>query len=154
MKKLKRIFLLILSGTVLCLGIWIIIEEFHIYNLTSKIKDDPSLLIPICITLFSLFSFLFGFIKLFKIVEFKSKTYQALRVGDLLFSISFIIMLCAGIYTLIENPNIKTIDFYTIRFSVIFLLFAFCILLFFDNLKYHKKQKINSGKDTIDEIGS
>jgi len=26
-------------------------------------------------------------------------------------------------------------------------------LLFFDNLKYHKKQKISSRKDTIDEIG-
>jgi hypothetical protein len=140
--------------TILFLSIWVLIEEFKIYTIFSKLKEDPTLLIPIGTCLSSAFSVLFGLTKILKTVEFNSISYTFLRIGDLIFSILIFILLMSGIYMMLDNPEIRTSEFYLISFSIIVLLSLFSMLILFDNLKYHKKQKAILKKDNIHEIGA
>jgi len=153
MKKIKRIFLLLLPCSFLFLGTWFLIDEFLIYNFFSKIKKDPTLLIPLFILLFSVFSFLFGIHKFQKNKENRSSIYKVLRVGDLIFSSSLSLLFLAGIYFLSTNSIERGTNFYLIRYVIFLVLLAFSILLFVDNLIYHKGLKKDSNKDDIDKIG-
>lgn len=153
MKKFKRIFLLIITTSLLFFGCWVLIEEFNIYNISSRIQKDPTLLIPVHISLFSTFSVLLGIKKFQNSKEINSSIYKVLRIGDIIFSTTFLILLITGMYYLFNNPNEKELDFYLIRYSVILLFLFFTILLFIDNIKYHKELELLSKKDDIHEIG-
>lgn len=138
---------------ILFFSIWIMIDEFKNYNLFSKLENDPSLLIPIFASLFSTFSVLFGLSKLIEIIESNSTFYKFLRIGDLIFAIGFFTLMMTGVFFIIDNPETRTSNSYFIGLSIVVILTIFSMILFYDNLKYHKKQKVLFTKDDIDEIG-
>lgn len=153
MKKIKRILLLLFCCTVLFFCSWGSIEEFRIYNIINKLKKDPSLLILIHFNISSIFSILFGITKFKNIISIASKTYKILRISDLIFSTTSFIILCVGTHYVIKNPTPKGFEFYLIVYSIIVLLIFFSVVLFTDNILYHKSQKLLVEKDNIDEIG-
>lgn len=153
MKKIKRILLLLFCSTVLFLSSWASLEEFRLFNTFSKLNKDPSLLILINFNATSLLSFLYGIIKFRNIIDVTSNIYKVLRIGDLIFSVTFFISLITGIYYLLNNSVDREFNFYLLRLSIIVLLTLFSVLLFVDNILYHKSQKLLVEKDNIDKIG-
>lgn len=88
----------------------------------------------------------------------KSKIYTFTRISDLIFSIYMIPLIVLGIialsrYTLIEgNEKITQSEIYMPLLIMLVCLVA-SILLFIDNIKYHKSFKKTVEVDTIDHIG-
>ncbi|MBU3011536.1 hypothetical protein KO506_08980 [Polaribacter vadi] len=154
MKKIKRIILIIISSSVLFFGSWVLIQEFNFYTIVPKIQKDPSLLIPVFITVFSVFSVLFGIYKIQKNTVFNSNIYKILRIGDFIYSTSFLVFLIVGVYFIFKNLNIIKIDKSLIIFGIIFILFLYNFFLIIDNVQYQKEQKDLSKKDDIADIGT
>ncbi|WP_405564059.1 hypothetical protein [Polaribacter sp. Asnod6-C07] len=154
MKKFKRIILIIISSSVLFFGSWVLIQEFNFYTIVPKIQKDPSLLIPVFITVFSVFSVLFGIYKIQKNTVFNSNIYKILRIGDFIYSTSFLVFLIVGVYFIFKNLNEIKIDRSLIIFGIIFILFLYNVFLIIDNVQYQKEQKDLSKKDDIADIGT
>ncbi|TMM30488.1 hypothetical protein FDT66_06910 [Polaribacter aestuariivivens] len=156
MKKVKRILFCLLLICFLFLGIYIVIREFLRYeNPLLAIENDVSLLIPILLNLLAVISFLFNVDKLQRTLSIKSTTYKVFRICDLIFSISLALVLSVIIYFFIDGYyqlELKR-SIYFFRLSITVLLLLFSLLLFFDNLQFHKAQKKSLNKINIDEIG-
>lgn len=153
-----RIFLLVLSAAVLTFGCFILYEEFTNYNFLTKLKDDLTLLIPLHLTLFSFLSIVYGIKKFIRSTVKKSRLYRFLRVSDFIFSISlFLFAMFGGYYftkSLLSSTSIEfDFEFFTIRLIVILMVLLLSILLFIDNLKFHKTTSKPTQKDFIDHIG-
>ena len=155
MQKFKRIVFCLLLITFLAFGCYILLQIFNYFKFDNKIEDDPTLLIPIFLTLFSVVSLLFNINKLQKQLILQSSFYKILRIGDIIFSISIFILSLVGLYFLIESADRTTLELkrQIITFSVLIVIFFCSILLFFDNIIFHKKQENIQNKDFIDEIG-
>jgi len=155
MKKFKRILFCILITSFLFFGIYILSEIFKTFQFHSQIKNDPSILIPIHLTLFSIISLLYNFNKLHNQLIIKSIIYKTLRIGDLVFAVSIFIFSVVCIYFLIHNLKLSTLQIsrQIIAFTLLLVLFFLSILLIFDNILFHKKQETILKKDSIDEIG-
>ena len=155
MKKFKRILFCILLICFFFLGIYILLEEFSKHNLTNRIKEDPTLLIPVFLTLFSIVSLLYNINKLQKSLILQSSIYKILRIGDVVFSISMFLFSILSIYFFAESLDKTTLEFnhQLLLWSVLLVFLLFSIFLFLDNLLFHKEQEHIFKKDSIDEIG-
>lgn len=155
MKKFKRILFCILLTCFLFLGVFILSKEFKGFNILLRIEEDYSLLIPISVTFFSIMSLLFNINKLQKQLISQSTIYKILRIGDIVFSISLFIFSIVCIYFFVESSDKTTLEFnyQLIIWSVLIVFLLFSILLFLDNIFFHKEQENILKKDSIDEIG-
>jgi len=153
-----RIFLLILSAAVLTFGCFIMYDEFTNYNFLTKLKDDLTLLIPLHLTLFSFLSIVYGIKKFNRSNTKKSKLYRFLRASDFVFSVSLFLFAMFGGYFFIQSMLSSTsiefdFEFFILRLVVILMTLLLSILLFIDNLKFHKATSKPIKKDFIDDIG-
>ena len=132
MKKFKRILFCIALTCFLFFGCYLLQEEFTKYNLTTKIKEDATLLIPIHLTFFSLLSLLYNINKLQKSLVLNSLIYKVLKVGDFIFSISISIFSLFCVYILLESSGTTEIklNHQLILWSVL-LVFFFAAFYFF-----------------------
>lgn len=155
MKKFKRILFCILLTCFLFLGIFILIKQFKDFDILLRIKEDSSLLIPISLTFFSIMSLLFNINKLQKHLISQSTIYEILRIGDVVFSISMFIFSTVCIYFFVESLDKTTLEFNNklLIWSALVVVILFSILLFLDNIFFHKEQENILKKDSIDEIG-
>lgn len=155
MKKLKRIFICLVLVVFLTLCGSVLYSEFKLFNIFEKIKADPTLLIPIQLSVFGVFSLLFNLEKFKKTVFIETTSYKILRIGDTIFCLSLFIILVVGIYyfSIVLHTNLNSFNFYLIRGLIIVLLLCFNFLIFIDNLKYHKTKLKSLKTDFIDEIG-
>ncbi|WP_439128329.1 hypothetical protein [Polaribacter sp.] len=121
-----------------------------------KLKKDISLFIPIFVTFFALVSLIFNTKKFKNSTDIEISYYKFLRIGDLFFSIFLFIVSFAGFYLLIESwykTNLES-HFFKIRISILSLVLIFSVLLYLDNLRFHKSLKNNANKSFIEEIGT
>ena len=155
MKKFKRILFCIILTCFLFLGIYVLAKQFIGFDILLKIKEDSSLLIPINLTFFSIMSLLFNINKLQKQLNSQSTIYKILRIGDIVFSISIFTFSIVCIYFFVESSDKTNLEFNNQLFiwSVLIVLILFSILLFLDNIFFHKEQEEILKKDSIDEIG-
>jgi amino acid transporter len=137
------------------LGIFILIKQFKDFDILLRIKEDSSLLIPISLTFFSIMSLLFNINKLQKHLISQSTIYEILRIGDVVFSISMFIFSTVCIYFFVESLDKTTLEFNNklLIWSALVVVILFSILLFLDNIFFHKEQENILKKDSIDEIG-
>ena len=153
-----RIFLLVLSASVLTFCCFILYDEFTNYNFLEKLTHDLTLLIPLHLTLFSFLSIVYGIKKFIRSTVKKSPLYKFLRVSDFVFAISlFLFAMFGGYYfteSLLSSTSIEfDFGFFLIRLVVILMVLLMSILLFIDNLKFHKATSKSAKKDFIDDIG-
>lgn len=155
MKKFKRILFCILLTCFLFLGIFILSKQFRGFDILLRIKEDSSLLIPLSLTFFSIMSLLFNLNKLQKQLILHSTIYEILRIGDVVFSISIIIFSAVCIYFFVESLDKTNLKFNNqlLIWSMLIVVILFSILLFLDNIFFHKEQENILKKDSIDEIG-
>lgn len=153
MKKFNRIFLSIVALIILLLGSYVLVDEIAFSgDVFIKLEEDKSLLIPIYFTLFSVFCFLFNIKKFHQDIVIHSTTYKILRIGDLVFSLSMIVIIVIAIYFFTESIQSNKIRFsVTPLFVMIFLLF-FGIVDLADNILYHKKQLLYTKTESVDDI--
>ena len=156
MKKVKRIiFCVILS----CIFLGTIYSSYNTYNLfTRNIDRNPNILPPLFFGVFSLLGLLFNLKKLITTVYLNKIIYSILRFGDFIFSIVISIFLIININYRTNNFIVQESSFgtYFLRLLMLLSMLTLYILLFLDNLKYHKEQK--KGKEfektlLINEIG-
>jgi hypothetical protein len=153
MKKINRIFLCFFALVILGLGNYVLVDEFWgNANVFGILKEDTSLLIPVYFSLMSVFGLLFNIKKFNDHLSLQDRTYKILRVGDLIFSVSLLIMFSVGFYFLVKSINTNKINFSIYPFMVISLFLFFAAVNLFDNILYHKKQLLLLQKDDINEI--
>lgn len=153
-----RIVLLLLSGAVLVFGCFILYDEFTNYNFLEKLKNDLTLLIPLHLTLFSFLSIVYGTKKFTSRGFKKSKFYKFLRISDFIFSISLFLFAMFGGYFFIDSMLNSTsiefdFEFFLLRLIIILVVLLLSVLLFIDNLNFHRSLSGRVKKDTIDDIG-
>ncbi|MDT7832426.1 hypothetical protein RQM59_08545 [Flavobacteriaceae bacterium S356] len=158
MKKAMRIFTLVLSAAILVFGCFILHDELTNYNFLTKLKNDLTLLIPVHLTLFSCLSMLYTIQKFRRRVFKKSRLYTFLRISDFIFSIPLFIFGLFGAYfltqsTILDGGVESDANFFMLRIVVISLILTLSVLLFIDNLKFHKFVSTPVKTDTIEDIG-
>ncbi len=137
-------------------GCYTLYTEFKNGSFLLKLKKDISLFIPIFVTFFALVSLIFNTKKFKNSTDIEISYYKFLRIGDLFFSIFLFIVSFAGFYLLIESwykTNLES-HFFKIRISILSLVLIFSVLLYLDNLRFHKSLKNNANKSFIEEIGT
>jgi hypothetical protein len=142
----------------LCLGAYILYEEIFTLNLWARIKKTPSILIPVAWTLLSLPSLFFNLEKLGESGK-KSKIYKFTRIFDLIFSIYMIPLIIIGISRFIfmalgeEGGDRLHIDDMYLPVLIMVACLVASILLFIDNIKFHKSFRHVPVEETFDDIG-
>jgi hypothetical protein len=153
MKKFNRIFLCVVSLSILLLGSYAMVEEFGYFgNFFEDLEKDSFLLIPIYFTFFSIFCFLFNIKKFNQDISIASTTYKIFRIGDLVFAISLFILIVVGLYFYIGAVSANKLRLKLLPLTIMIFFLFFAILDIADNILYHKKQVVFSKKESIEDI--
>lgn len=153
MKKFNRIFLSIVALIILLLGSYVLVDEIAFSgDVFIKLEEDKSLLIPIYFTLFSVFCFLFNIKKFHQDIVIHSTTYKILRIGDLVFSLSMIVIIVVGLYFYIGAVSANKLRLKLLPLIIMIFFLFFAILDIADNFLYHKKQVRFFKKESINDI--
>lgn len=156
MKKWKKIVLTVLLLFFFFLCCIILFQEFrYAKSIFEKLSDEPYIFIIIHFVSFSFLSFLFAILKFSKDVSVDSLNYKILRICDFIFSISLFCLLILGLYDVLKNIYSRGTIQNRAYFGIAILLFllAISIVLFINNIRYHKTLKKSIKPDIIDEIG-
>ena len=110
-----------------------------------------------------IFAFLLSVLSLFfnleKVAESGKKTniYKITRIGDILFSMVFFFLGCLADHQIYKSMTSPFREYqiserlWPVFFTI--LIFTFSIMLFVDNIKYHKSFKNLPKAESIDDIG-
>lgn len=156
MKIVKRVFFCLLLFIICFSAIYTLFDVYE--NFTRNINRKSALLFPMFVVVFGFLSLLFNLKKIIRWPFVKKTMYWTLRVGDYVFSIAMLIYVLRAIYSL-TNSFISqefTFNTYFLKLSSFLLMISLCVILFLDNLTYHKEQKneeINTISQEINKIG-
>ena len=158
MKKVKRIFFVFYTVGLFCFGAYTLRNFIFSGYFWERVAKDPTYLIPLGWMILSLPSLFFNLEKLGESAK-KSKIYKFTRIGDLIFSICMIPLILLGLISLTYlilndevNPRSPNQIYWPISIMIGCLIAH--ILLFIDNIKYHKSFRNRLlEKETIDDIG-
>jgi hypothetical protein len=138
MKKFNRIFLCVVSLSILLFGSFGMVEEFGYFsNFFEDLKKN---------------SFLFNIKKFSQDISIESTTYKIFRIGDFIFAISLVIMIAVALYFYFDRISTNKLKFKLLPLIIMIFFLFFAILDIADNFLYHKKQVLFFKKESIDDI--
>lgn len=158
MKKLKRIFFVLYVVGLFCLGAYLVHTDLFSGYFWERVSRNPVILIVTAWTFLSLPSLFFNLEKLGESGK-KSKIYNFTRISDLIFSVYMIPVIILGLigfaYFLSEEAQGIEISPGETYWPPIIM--AGClttsILMFIDNIQYHKSLRNVLVRESIDDIG-
>jgi len=156
MKKVKRIVFCVILAFILFSTVYSLYNTYSLF--LRNVNRDPNFLLPVLFGVFSLFSLLFNLKKLFTKVVVHKTVYFILRTTDFIFSLAIALILIVNVYQKTKNFIAQESDYGNTFFRLFMLLIMLflCVLVFLDNLQYHKelkKEKELNSREFINLIG-
>ena len=155
---MRKILRIITVAFLAFLFISSLISIYSLYDLNAKnIIRSFDIRTPIVYGSLSLLSLLFNVSKLFTYKIYTKKVYNFLRLGDFAFIISAFVYLIFSVFQfIVKSISYANSSKQILILPIVLFFIIFCIVLFFDNLKYQKEIEDREQlkmQNFIDEIG-
>ena len=155
---MRKILRIITVAFLAFLFISSLISIYSLYDLNAKnIIRSFDIRTPIVYGSLSLLSLLFNVSKLFTYKIYTKKVYKFLRLGDFAFIISAFVYLIFSVFQFIaKSISYANSSKQILILPIVLFFIIFCIVLFFDNLKYQREIEDREQlkmQNFIDEIG-